>query len=382
MAISRTRLAVFVALFLLITACGDGSQGVSTQAASTTTTATTATTIPPTTIPATTTATVVTTAPTPGLVWSRVSGGEAVFGGDGYQLTFSAAAGGPGLVAVGRDGDLGGDTHAAVWTSVDGLVWSRVPHDEAVFGGDAYQEMLAVAAGGPGLVAVGRDGELGEDFDAAVWTSPDGLVWSRVPHDEAVFGGDGWQVMHSVVADGPGLVAVGDNGLDAAVWTSADGLVWSRVPHDEAVFGGNDSQQMYSVVAGGPGLVAVGYDRSSGDADTAVWTSPDGLAWSRVPHDEAVFGGDDSQQMYSVVAGGPGLVAVGYDRSGGDDDAAVWTSPDGLAWSRVPYDEAVFGGDGTQEMLSVVAGGPGLVAVGYDRSGGDDDAAVWTSPGG
>jgi hypothetical protein len=275
MAISRTRRAVFVALFLLITACGDGSQGVSTQAASTTTTATTATTIPPTTIPATTTATVVTTAPTPGLVWSRVSGSEAVFGGDGYQLTFSVAAGGPGLVAVGRDGDLGGDTHAAVWTSVDGL------------------------------------------------------VWSRVPHDEAVFGGDGWQVMHSVVADGPGLVAVGDNGLDAAVWTSADGLAWSRVPHDEAVFGGDDSQQMYSVVAGGPGFVAVGDDYSGGDADAAVWTSPDGLAWSRVPHDEAVFGGNDSQQMYSVVAGGPGLVAVGYDRSGGDDDAAVWTSPGG-----------------------------------------------------
>jgi hypothetical protein len=48
--------------------------------------------------------------------------------------------------------------------------------------------------------------------------------------------------------------------------------------------------------------------------------------------------------MSAVVAGGPGLVAVGHDDAGEDEDAAVWTSPDGLVWSRVPHDEAVFGG--------------------------------------
>jgi len=43
-----------------------------------------------------------------------------------------------------------------------------------------------------------------------------------------------------------------------------------------------------------------------------------------VPHDEAVFGGAGDQWMRSVVMGGPGLVAVGFDSSGGDWDAAVW----------------------------------------------------------
>jgi len=88
---------------------------------------------------------------------------------------------------------------------------------------------------------------------------------------------------------------------------------------------------------------------------SAVWTSPDGLTWTPVPHDEAIFGGGD---------------------------AAVWTSPDGVTWARVTHDEAVFGGDGNQWMVSVVAVGPGLVAVGCDVSGGDIldgdwDAAVW-----
>jgi hypothetical protein len=108
-----------------------------------------------------------------------------------------------------------------------------------------------------------------------------------------------------------------------------------------------------------------------------VWTSPDAITWSRVPHDEDIFGGDYDQVMRSVVAVGSGLVAVGLDNSGGDDDAAVWNSPDGVTWIRVPHDEAVLGGTGRQEMRSVVAVGSGLVAVGYDTSGGDRDAAVW-----
>jgi hypothetical protein len=62
---------------------------------------------------------------------------------------------------------------------------------------------------------------------------------------------------------------------------------------------------------------------------------------------------------------------------GGNRDAAVWTSPDGITWSRVPQDEAVFGGERNQQMTSVTIGGPGLVVVGSDESGGDRDTAVW-----
>ena len=54
---------------------------------------------------------------------------------------------GLGLVAVGWDL---GETCAAVWTSVDGFRWSRVPHDESELDGGL---MRAVTPGGPGLVA-------------------------------------------------------------------------------------------------------------------------------------------------------------------------------------------------------------------------------------
>jgi len=173
----------------------------------------------------------------------------------------------------------------------------------------------------------------------------------------------------------PDSTLASTNTIDPTVRVAAQ--EWSRVGHDESVFGGPDDQQMADVVVGGPGLVAVGFDYSGGDWDAAVWTSSDGVAWSRVPHDESVFGGPDDQQMVGVVVGGPGLVAVGADYSGGDWDAAVWTSPDGVVWSRVPHDESVFGGSDIQSMGRVVVGGSGLVAVGWDYSGGDQDAAVW-----
>lgn len=308
---------------------------------------------------------------THGLTWSRLPHHPAIFGGGFEQVMNSVAPGGPGLVAVGQSGPgEDGEGRAAVWTSPDGVAWSRVPHDEAVFG---RAVMSSVTAGGPGLVAVGTSDE------AAVWTSADGVVWSRVPDDQAVFGSRGgapYVAMKSVKAGGPGLVAVGIEGhphgpnVIAAVWTSPDGFTWSRVTHDEAVFGrGEDGHhtEMRSVAVGGPGLVAVGgswFGEDGQQGGAAVWTSVDGSTWSRVPHDEVVFGG----AMNGVAAGGPGMVAVGLD----DQGAAVWTSSDGFTWSRIPHDEAVFGG---AEMSTVTAGGRGLVAVGWDGPG----AAVWTS---
>jgi hypothetical protein len=338
--------------------------------------------------------------------WSRVAHDEAVFGGVRSQVMTSVVAGGPGLVAVGHDGlwdknpaDWYPDPSAAVWTSEDGIVWSRVPHDEEIFGGAVMND---VTLGGPGLVAVGSSPS-GSDSDAAVWTSVDGLTWSRVPHDEAVFGGAFGPRMQSVVVGGPGLVAVGrEGGAAAAVWTSVDGLTWTRVPHDREIFGSPTALGfgMISVTAGGPGLVAVGAWPEAPRISAKVWTSVDGLTWTRVPDDEAGF--DGVHVPLSVTAGGPGLVAVGLDGAG----AGVWTSVDGFHWVQVPDDEAIFsatyGSDSAPDsrvyqpppegaglaMNEVIAVGDGLVAVGgptYNYRGprdGDLGAAVWTSPDG
>ena len=143
------------------------------------------------------------------------------------------------MVAVGEEEVAeGGATHAAVWTSPDGLSWSRVPHDDFVFGfggyrGDGKVNTRSTSAVGTSLVVVGGQ-ELftsGEDesvvTDAAVvWTSRDGVTWSRTPDDESFT----WAEMTHVVFSDDGLRAFGFADRDS--WSPA---VW------EGVAGGTDS---------------------------------------------------------------------------------------------------------------------------------------------
>jgi hypothetical protein len=320
---------------------------------------------------------------------------------------FGVTRGPFGLVAVGFDGTAGNEQgNAAVWYSQDGLTWSRVPHDEDVFGGSGVQRMLSVTAGGPGLVAVGFDQPDGPGSrEAAVWTSPNGGQWTRVPHDEAIFGGAGAQLMMSVTSGDGGLVAVGsdgdvdywsEGGGDAAVWTSQNGLTWRRITHDESVFGGDGPQRMNAVTSFGSGFVAVGSTAGVETMDAAVWTSPDGGTWNRVPHDPAVFSStecisfcdgdrlfDAHEEMHGVTAGSQGLIAVG---SGGAEQGhfteAIWVSQDGVSWSKLlqNYDASLFN-DYYTHMAGVVATGSGVVAVGRSAAGGESDylfAGVWS----
>jgi len=378
----RARLIPVLVFAFLFASCGGDEGFFSTLTSGTTSSLPTTTALEETTITTAPMETTTTTVP-PVTAWDWVRLEDAVFGmeADRVQFVQSMALGGPGLVAVGGN-EAEGDFDAAVWTSPDGLAWSRAAHDEGVFGGPGTQGMAAVAAAGPGLVAVGADSS-GDDVDVAVWVSSDGMTWSRVAQDEEalVVPDDQWAT--TMAATGFGLVAAGWEGLgedsDAAVWVSADGLAWSRVGHDEAPFGGPGIQEIDGVVVIDGLVVAVGSDESGADGSAAVWTSPDGLTWSRVPHDEAIFGGPGNQVMLAVAAGGPGLVAVGLEWSADRAIAAVWTSPDGLAWSRVPHDEAVFGAAESQVMEGVVVAGGGLVAFGWQTMEEEMDAAVWVS---
>jgi hypothetical protein len=372
--------------------------------ASTTTTLTSATTLPA--VPTTTAPATITTeepAPSPlAMSWTRVDGLAA----PGEQWIADVFMGGPGLIAVGQDGPID-DADAAVWYSVDGRAWTRVPHDPDVFGGPGSQYMSAVTAGGPGFVAVGYDW-MSEVDGAAVWTSVDGLVWSRTPHDEAVLGGNGYPGMTDIISWKGDLLAVGrrSSGEDpatAGLWTSSDGVAWRRVPHDPEVFESEDDLGIASVVAFNSGLVAVGSEGpgvgSGGDGQSAVvWTSSDGLNWERVSGRDPVFqslhlgqgerrfGVDgDWATMSAVAAGGPGLVAVGEDgwctASGGcRTESAVWTSADGRTWQRQPAVDQV---DRFTKMYAVVDLGYAIVATGSSDSSEsgarNGPAVVWTS---
>jgi hypothetical protein len=367
-------------------------------------------------------------APT-GVMWEDLpdDGGELFEG----QYFYGVTVGGPGLVAVGAECDtifydpiFGGDTttwfiydetvdpstfdeaaepgcrwedagledpeggtwSAAVWTSVDGIEWDKVPRDEQVFGGPGDVVMVDVVAGGPGLVAVGEEDASWIGSTAAIWTSVDGLSWQKLQDSAGVFAGR--SRIDAVTAGGPGLVAVGIVDNKAAAWTSVDGLTWARATVD----GSQDigTTKMHDVTVGGPGLVAVGVDYAAEWPLTewggfpegalwraAVWTSVDGTDWTRVSHDEQVFGGypqerldsvtviDGTLSMWAVQAIDDGLVAAGWSLL----ERAAWFSPDGLEWVRISeYDEAWgdvgIGTNGPAE--AIVADGSRFAGVGWD----------------
>ncbi|MDJ0925771.1 MAG: hypothetical protein QNJ77_14540 [Acidimicrobiia bacterium] len=265
------------------------------------------------------------------LVWSRIATEAAVFTDAwiGWVTVFDGE-----LVAVGED-----VSGAAAWTSPDGLTWARVPIDEAAFGG----RLETIAEGGPGLVAVGG---------GQAYTSLDGAEWMEALCPECSPDGEFGYVADLAVGES-GLVAVGnatDEGTGTAfLWTSADGITWTRVAYDGIV-------EMEGVTAGGPGFVAVGHSPSGAE----VLTSSDGTSWSQLPRNEDVFGGS---LLRSVVAMGDGLVALGEWPWG---SGQAWTSLDGIQWARVPDVEEVFDGASIHDAAIF---GDRLIAVG--------DSSIW-----
>jgi hypothetical protein len=342
--------------------------------ATTTTTTTSTTTLPPTTtttLPPTTTTTT-----TPGLppdaaaAWAAFDAVLPVepmppFLGGGHVVNDVAASDSM-IVAVGdaTNSDENAMRSGLVWVSADGLTWERVDDPEDLeYGGKGLN---TVVAGGPGFVMAGTSCDFEErcttGWRAALWTSVDGRDWQRVPHDPALFGER--SAIYRLLAHGDEILAVGlvaeEDSFPTVVWSSRDGLTWERIYASDAAWP--------SILAEGPvGLVGVGSEGADTGSWAAVWTSQDGREWERVPHDPEVFGAGEGiyEGMASIAYGAAGFVAVGGD----GNNAAVWVSPDGRAWERIPYDPAVF--EGTS-MTTVIAWRGGYLAAGPDWAMGED----------
>lgn len=273
-----------------------------------------------------------------------------------WSYMTAVTVGGPGLVAGGVTHPGEGKTaDAAVWVSPDGFEWTRIEDETGVFGDDmspmanpGNQFINDVAGGSLGVIAVGTDGKLLE-HDGAIWVSEDGLVWERVSDDQALFGGDGNQIMHSVVQT-PGLVVVvGESAGHAAVWVSSDGVLWERAEIiDESTDAGIEPSVMNDIAVTDAGLLAVG---SAGiDLGPAVWLSADGVTWNRLldsmAGQQSGFSTTESAMspMTAIAAGEHGLVAIGTKLREEEDPSyaawttngpLVWTSDDGYEWQSV-----------------------------------------------
>ncbi len=422
----RPMFALAAALLVLIVIGGvallrpgveqDVGDEVTTTTALRTTTTTTRTTT--TTSPATSDTTG-TSFPTVGVVLARVEvpGFEAVApsGAPSDEIGVRDVAFGSGIfVAVGSVRSEQ-SMDAAIWTSPDGQAWTRVPHDPDLFSGASGMTISAVTWGDEGFVAVGPD----LDASGVIWRSVDGEVWEVARNDLAG--------ASSVTYGAHGYVVTGGG----EVWTSPDGQEWSRSPGgDFGVYGMPNEccAGVNDIVYGRDGYVAAGFDDFGGWAEkAAVWYSPDALTWTRVDHDDALFGPKADEEVWFEVFGiasgngryvavgsaepesaaavwistsgsswqlltlgadvclndvtyGPsGFLAVGRDKD--SDASAFWFSTDGADWNRVPHNEDLFGGPGTQTARHVSHGSDRYVIIGTESErDGPAQPLVWIIP--
>jgi hypothetical protein len=284
------------------------------------------------------------------------------------------AAGSDRAVAV---GSARGD--AGVWTTTDGAAWTRGQAGQGVFSRPGPQQLVGVAQGKAGWLAVGSDQV--NPRRPLVVVSPDGATWQAGDSAEQFKPAKNTALATYATASGPaGYVIVGEDGLSAATWFSADLKTWERgrsVGRNslEALPGSN--RWMRGVAAAQSGFVAVGglRDPAVGNGPASrpgVWTSPDGKAWTL--QQLQLPGGVAEGALTHVAAKGNVVVAAG---SAGTSPLFYVSADGGKTWkeSKPPMPE----GASNVQVTALTATPKGFAAAGTSGDQGATDVVSWTS---
>ena len=248
-----------------------------------------------------------------GASWEELPFDVEVFGEAGRMTKI--ISGGPGLVAVGtrcpldgseclfefENGDVAPHQYVTMWVSENGSDWRVVYQDP-----DGYVRDLAAWEGGYAAVG-GRCGDGDNGFVSCsgfAWLSADGVNWTRL-EDQAL---PSEVELSGLAAGGPGLVAIGTYipqppNLDIQqirVLVSEDGSNWTLSPLQEE---GHIGQ----VGPFGSDLIGVGGVFEGNEIAVTVWRSHDGIDWLRVA---TIDVGHHTGFLNHVAAIGSRLVVV------------------------------------------------------------------------
>lgn len=338
--------------------------------------------------------------------WQRLDDAFAIT--DPTPLRVHGLVGGNGLIVgwgrVGAEGRNQFNDMGAVFVSGDGLRWRSIPLQAGVGPLDT-SEPNGVAIGPLGVLAYG--GVCCAVEQRAMWRSLDGVQWLRVPL-EGDLRRDSW--FNRVVGIPDGWVAVGSSGTDAAIWHSLDGQTWHAVDRESAGFGAGTVSDVALV---GGRLVAVGtVDDAAGTHDGGVWTSDDGVAWARAAEGDPNLIGPDETELWRVLPLAGGMFVVGNH---GPHEERVrceellgavaslkvepppltalscgwgrehhWLSADATAWERLPPLDPLPGqpaalGIRPLEFRLLGGKGAGLLNLAEDSEPPDGDVGLWAS---
>jgi hypothetical protein len=225
-----------------------------------------------------------------GLHWT--AGSQMDVTGLGPTILIQTVVEGPaGLLAGGMymPGACGGPaSYAALWTSPDGLDWTRVrPPDDFV-----SASIYTIDAGSTGYIA---EGTLVDGTTQAVWLSKDGRNWTRAPLPKATIGD---VILQGATDFAGGFVLSGaipgDEGcggyryVTPSLWWSADGQSWTRSKLDGATPASDAWMVVVRMTDRELVAMATEFDQATQAVSTIVWTTTDGRQWSLVANPATV----------------------------------------------------------------------------------------------
>jgi len=198
----------------------------------------------------------------------------------------------------------------------------------------------------------------------AVLLSHDGLSWRRIELtadaadvDIESAGIAGW---------GDTVIATGFSATDSPIiWIIEEGS--PTVLADTSAFPA--STRLTQVVAGPARLVAASGETTSTAAAPPIWVSLDGRSWDAVL---ARFEGDT--YVTGLIGSADGYVAV-VAETGSDEQFTLWTTTDGIDWTRRADQDSVFGhltgkgGDLLADLMSAPSDAPQPRPIAFSFNG-------------
>jgi serine/threonine protein kinase len=234
-----------------------------------------------------------------------------------------------------------------------------------------FQTISRIVSSGDTMVTTGWQASDGVSRQQFFASSNGGVTWHLAPVQMPGGGQPPLGDVATLIAGGPnGWMAEGSQ----AIWTSQDGMSWTLAATHGIAQEPGDS--VHAVTYTADGFLAAGQGKTSGgESEAVIWLSRDGVTWQRVTAPQlglSAAGQVPSTIRFATTRGNDTLIS---------DGASVWLTTDGGSrWAlvTVPFDH------GAQDIISGVSfDGSGLIAVrpGTAASGTSDGVAYFSPNG-
>jgi hypothetical protein len=224
-------------------------------------------------------------------------------------------------------GENGSTTNSEIWNSTDGVTWSQITPTGSTFSSPTGGKLLLYN----NKLWLVEGFSSGPSSSGNIYNSTDGINWVQVSNSGTKF--TARHIFDAIVYDNKmwvigGLTNSATVGL-SDIWSSTDGVNWVQSIPVGTYFGGRYHNKL--AVFNNKMYLIGGANNNGSNVYGDVWSTTNGVNWTKETNDGAYFSGRYSHEV--VVKGATMYVIGGTDASSWNDQ--VWKTTDGSTWTQV-----------------------------------------------